>query len=132
MKEELEQEIINIAPYLFHYEGWDNPHQSLIGFGFECGEGWFKLLKDLVIKLKEYDINKQIKVQQVKEKWGELRFYVCYGDDPREDFYNKINDIISVYEELSSRTCEYCGEPGTINGRGWLKCTCSKCNKEDK
>ncbi|MEK7090164.1 MAG: hypothetical protein AAB930_01100, partial [Patescibacteria group bacterium] len=49
--------------------------ESLMAFGFECGDGWFGLIKKLCEKLKDLDL-KDFRVTQVKEKFGGLRFYV--------------------------------------------------------
>lgn len=58
-------------------------------------------------------------VQQVKEKFGTLRFY-CPG-----------NEIIYTYvrlaEWLSSVTCEDCGKPGKANDSGWIHTLCDDC-----
>jgi ribosomal protein S27E len=64
-----------------------------------------------------------IRVTQVKEKFGTLRFYTnCHN--------NKIDNYITFAEQISEVTCEICGAPGTINDGGWLKVRCQK-HKED-
>lgn len=75
MRKELENELVCLAPYMFRYEGWNNLRQSLMGFGFSCGNGWEFILRDLITKLDKIDKEKRIRCIQIKEKFGGLRFY---------------------------------------------------------
>lgn len=59
----------------------------------------------------------QVVVDQVKEKFGTLRFYYTGGDD-------QIRGMVSMAESMSGVTCEECGAPGTTNGRGWISTLC--------
>lgn len=61
----------------------------------------------------------QVVASQVKEKFGTLRFYYNGGDDV-------IDGIVYMAEEMSSRTCEVCGNPGKTSGSGWLRTTCTE------
>jgi len=70
-----ECELVSIAPHMFRYEGWNNPRQSLMGFGFSCGKGWFNLLRELITGLAKIDKEYRIRCIQVKEKFGSLRWY---------------------------------------------------------
>jgi hypothetical protein len=64
-------------------------------------------------------------VVQVKEKMGTLRFYINAGTD---EHYN----YIRFAEAMSSVTCETCGAPGKIRGRGWYYTACDEhTRKED-
>jgi len=51
--------------------------ESLIPFGFECGDGWYNLIDELCETITIIIGNKDIKfvADQVKEKFGGLRFY---------------------------------------------------------
>jgi len=82
------------------------------------GKGWASMINKL------YDAKpKEVEVLQVKEKYGTLRFYI--GTSP--DWYL---DLISYYEDQSSKICENCGKPGeTREKRGWLSTTCEECAK---
>jgi len=64
----------------------------------------------------------QVVAMQVKEKFGGLRFYVSGGDA-------YTNGIIAMMEFMSEKTCDSCGNPGTVGGKGWLTCKCSSCRK---
>ena len=105
------------------YQGRKFPiTQSLIPFGIETGDGWFKIIDQLsadITLLDEKNGTTTIAVQ-VKEKFGALRFYVQAGSDA-------IFDLIDKAEDESSRTCEMCGEPGELRGVGWVSTMCDKC-----
>jgi hypothetical protein len=58
-------------------------------------------------------------VQQVKEKFGTLRFY-CPGNET-------IYKYVRMAEWLSSVTCEDCGKPGKANDSGWIQTLCDDC-----
>lgn len=91
--------------------------QNLMPFGFECGDGWLEIVHGLCVQITNHaaDEGLDIKAVQVKEKYGCLRFYV----DNEDEF---IESVIADAEERSSRTCEICGEVGTLWSRGgwWL------------
>jgi len=63
-------------------------------------------------------------VQQVKEKFGTLRFY-CVGTEA-------IHRYIQLAERLSAITCEECGKPGTPNHSGWIRTLCEDCRTNKK
>ena len=62
----------------------------------------------------------QVVVNQVKEKYGTLRFYYTGGDD-------YIDGLVSMAEAMTARTCERCGNPGSSNGGGWISVRCNPC-----
>lgn len=63
------------------------------------------------------------KAQQVKEKFGGLRFYVLGGDA-------RAHGLISFAEALSYRTCEECGNVGKqVECWGW-QTLCDPCHTE--
>ena len=85
----------------------------------QVDEGWYQLVIDCDRELSLFDPN--YKIIQVKEKFGELRYYVkpsetCY--EPR-----RLHDIISKYEEIAAKTCEATGKPGVLMKSigGWYK-----------
>jgi hypothetical protein len=65
------------------------------------------------------------RASQVKEKYGTLRFYMTHAT---EEMYA----ITDKAERQSSKTCEECGKPGKIRGRGWLYTRCSACWKKEQ
>jgi hypothetical protein len=85
---------------------------------FECDEGWYQLIKDLIVDLIELGWNKE--VCQVKEKFGGLRFYINEGSD-------EIHDRITEAERQSYEICEITGKPGQLrNDIGWYTTLCDE------
>jgi hypothetical protein len=90
---------------------------------FECGDGWYPLIKDLITDLIVLGWDKQ--TCQVKEKFGGLRFYI---NGASEEIYKRIR----IAEDLSYETCETCGEKGELRSVGWYKTLCNKHHEERK
>ena len=68
----------------------------------------------------------RVVVQQVKEKFRGLRFYIDGGDD-------RVMGMIALAEELSTTTCEVTGNPGVLCRRGgWFKTLSEDVIKTDK
>jgi hypothetical protein len=154
--------------------------ETCMCWGFECGDGWFNILDQLMgniqhhidwkVKQRESAIKynemvtecqagnfdlfetdhsslsqeykdkrlgeiiaggrrelpemvPQVTLDQVKEKFGTLRFYYSGGDD-------YISGLVSMAESMSGVTCESCGNTGERKGGGWIKTICEPC--EDK
>jgi hypothetical protein len=99
-------------------------------WGFECGDGWFDLIDELCDSIQRYiDQNPslnvpQVEVEQVKEKFGTLRFYVSGGDD-------LTLGMIWFAESMSGRICETCGKPGKRRGHGWIYTACNEHTREE-
>ncbi len=130
MNPENTKKLFEKYPKLFPKEDRKYPRQSLMCFGFECGDGWFSLIGRLCANIQNrIDKEKnpkypQARVMQVKEKFGGLRFYIDGASDA------KIFDIIRKAEDDSYKTCESCGKKGELirlNGRHATRCkTCAK------
>ena len=54
-----------------------------------------------------------------------LRFYMHASTDEMET-------LISEAETKTETTCESCGSPGSLRGKGWLSIRCDKCWKKPK
>ncbi len=65
----------------------------------------------------------QLVATQIKEKFGDLRFYFRGGDD-------YCDGVVRMAEAMSAVTCEECGKPGKIEGQGWVSCRCDDCRGE--
>ena len=70
------------------------------------------------------DVVPQVTLDQVKEKFGTLRFYYTGGDD-------YVRGLVSMAEAMSGVTCEQCGAPGDLRGQGWLYTACDAHTKEE-
>lgn len=122
-----------------------DPRYPFPMFGFECGDGWFQLIWNLCEDLEKMDqenfdkLPEEVKakslleqneirlcVDQVKEKFGSLRFYISSGT---EEMYDRINKA----EEDSTTICETCGKPGKLRREGWFYTACDDhVNDQDK
>lgn len=103
--------------------------QSLMCYGFCCGDGWYNLIDDMCQEIEDYcdknNLNRP-KAAQVKEKFGGLRFYIYGGDD---EIYN----IISKAEKKSYSTCSGCGIGINIEEKDrnyFLKTLCEECKEK--
>jgi hypothetical protein len=65
----------------------------------------------------------QVTLDQVKEKFGTLRFYYTGGDDV-------IDGMVRMAESMSGVTCEGCGNPGERRGGGWVHTYCTPCEEK--
>lgn len=88
------------------------------------GQGWFEILWNLCVSLEGIARARiasgyaPVRVVQVKENYGSLRFYVDGG-------CSEIHDLIDVAETTSEITCEACGKPGnTLCIREWYQTLC--------
>ena len=100
--------------------------------GFCVGEGWWPIIESLCSQIQhhidwkqqqkeKYDRGEgcsQVTVNQIKEKFGGLRFYYSGGDDA-------IDGMVRMAESWASCACETCGSPGKSGGNGWIKTLCS-------
>lgn len=122
MKDELEKKLVNKYPKLYEDYG-GSIYETCMGRGFECGDGWYDIIDELSAKLEPLNV----KAEQVKEKFGGLRFYVSGRDGKLPD---ETYDYIQQAEDKSGETCEVCGKPGKKHGESWIVTRCDKCGLE--
>lgn len=98
--------------------------ESPVDGSIDCGEGWWPIIAALDRDLRQ--IVPSYRVDQVKEKFGTLRYYINMGpqdDETRERVYG----LLDTATELSARTCEKCGRPGRLrNDRPWIRTLCDQ------
>ncbi len=117
MSPDKSKQLIEIYPEIFSDL---HPMTAVPIFGIECGDGWFDLLKDLITEVKVLSLE-GLKVHQIKEKYGTLRFYTNWDND-------ELSALVDKAEERSAITCETCGKPGGIKGdRYWVYVACEGC-----
>ena len=111
--------------------------------GFEIRAGWYRIVENLCYRINSYISHKNrwrnnppdalgsnsiqhteplsICVDQVKEKFGGLRFYYTGGDA-------FIDGMVNMAEIWASQTCEICGERGAPRKKpsGWLSTLCEQ------
>lgn len=131
MNKELDKKLCEKYPLLFKNR-YGDMKETLMCWGFECGDGWYPLLNALCRKLmwdgRDHE-HKWVRqdppvVVQVKEKFGGLRFYVDSSTD--------IDDAIIEFAELLSYSiCENCGSMKDVSQtKGWIKTRCLSCHQE--
>jgi hypothetical protein len=127
MSPEKERTIFERWPHWFRDAG--DLRLSLMSWGFTCGDGWYDIIYQLCERLEPLvaaldDGGAAFQVVQVKEKFGGLRFYV-------DDANDEIHSAIEAACELSVKTCEVCGNPGSCeqDETGWWKTLCISCRK---
>jgi hypothetical protein len=102
---------------------------SNVRCGIYYNEGWHTLINSLC-HLIEQEINQmplelqdQFKVDQIKQKFGSLRFYMN-----RTTPY--MDGAIQLAEYMSNHTCEFCGNKGSSKQvGGWCAVLCDACHQ---
>jgi hypothetical protein len=93
--------------------------------GFAVGAGWYPILETLCANIQSHidwrvkqgqDIA-QVEVNQIKEKFGGLRFYYSGGDD-------EISGMVRMAEAWADIACEECGAAGKRRSGGWIRTLC--------
>lgn len=125
MEKELELKLVEKYPRLFRDYN-KSPRETLMCWGCECGNGWYKILAELFEQLSKYG---DIVLVQVKEKFGTLRVYYMGGIDENHE---EIEKLIDEAEGKSAITCEMCGGEGKLTGEGWLITLCNECSRRNK
>jgi hypothetical protein len=125
-KEEMIQErfvdkLMSAYPQLFPKDADGKPREP--DCGVWCPVGWQPMLEELFANLCKIVEEKNVvfQIEQIKEKFGGLRFYYFY----KGDRVDEIADLIHGAEERSFKICEVSGEDGELRikdeGYGWLK-----------
>ena len=144
MKEDLDAKLVEKYPLIFANRHADMKTTAMC-WGFENGDGWYNIIdrlcaciqghidwrnvqRESLLKSNPYNISipdevPQVVAQQVKEKFGELRFYYIGGDD-------EIEGMVRMAEAMSMVTCEVCGSPGQLRSGGWIRTLCDDHEKE--
>jgi hypothetical protein len=120
-----------------------DPSKTCMSFehgGISIGNGWIPLLKSLFRYLQhQHDVNgyPQIIAEQIKEKFGTLRFYYTAIDNTvghpypkykEERLVDTLHGAISFAEVMSESICEECGKPGVLrNDNYWVTVRCDAC-----
>ena len=127
MKQELDQLLCEKYPKMMVNRN-KNMQETCMCWGFECGDGWFNILDQLMGNIQHHidwknrkeEVIAQVTLDQVKEKFGTLRFYYSGGDDA-------IDGMVRMAESMSGVTCEECSAPAQTHGPGWIRTICEPC-----
>lgn len=95
--------------------------------GFAVGKGWWHIIEALCSNIQSHidwanrtdQVVPQVTVDQIKEKFGGLRFYYTGGDDT-------VHGMVRIAESWADATCENCGDKGTRRSGGWVRTLCDK------
>jgi len=98
------------------------------GCGSQIGAGWFQLVRELDTKIAE--LCPDYVVDQVKEKFGGLRYYIGLNCDVDKTTSDKIYKMIREAEAKSETVCEICGNPGENISIGYYITT--RCDEHRK
>jgi len=123
MRKELDELLCKRYPKIFVQRNLPM-NQTCMCWGFSCDDGWFHLI-DKLCRYIQLHVDRlkmpQVEATQVKEKFGELRFYTNHGDDA-------IFNAIDYTTYLSGHTCETCGTMDDVGQTtGWIITLCRKC-----
>jgi len=117
---------------------------SVMHGGIAVGAGWIPLLEE-VFRFCQFHHDKngypQLVADQIKEKFGTLRFYYHFEDCDSDTWengkkFNRTDEMlrgaISFAEGLTNRICEECGAPGKMSDTRWKAVRCEACAKKSK
>lgn len=99
--------------------------------GFAVGKGWYPILEQLCANIQQHiefanrheEVCPQVVVEQIKEKFGGLRFYYEGGDE-------QIHGMVRMAEAWAGIACEDCGSFGKRRGGGWVRTLCDQHEQE--
>ncbi len=144
MRNELEDILYESSP-VFYRERILDLEETLMCFGFECGDGWFEPLLEFSKETRRMNglASKHhicFVASQVKEKFGEIRVYwhlrqfpdfseVNPDDEGIKKLFVMMDDAISTLTMRCWNTCEICGSVQDISTttRGRMRRLCKKC-----
>jgi hypothetical protein len=99
--------------------------------GFAVSTGWWPIIENLCAniqshidwRIKQGQNIAQVEVNQIKEKFGGLRFYYSGGDD-------EVSGMVRMAESWASVACEECGAFGKRRSGGWVRTLCDHHEEE--
>jgi hypothetical protein len=95
--------------YQFFDRGWEKM--------IRCDDGWINIISECHNEL--IAIDKNYSIQQIKQKFGTLRYYCTPSNPKHEEQFAK---IVDKYERLSIKVCEISGTGGVLMKKdGWFK-----------
>jgi hypothetical protein len=143
MRQELDEYLCKVYPKMMVNRNKDMK-ETCMCWGFEVGDGWFNIINQLMGNIQHHldwkerqrdvtirfnstaapedirpvpDAIPQVTLDQVKEKFGSLRFYITGGDE-------YISGMVTLAESMSGVTCEDCGSIGERRSGGWIRTLC--------
>lgn len=113
-----------VIGYLFN-----NPRSPWGERGLEIGPGWYDISLLGLHWIARNDPDKIVRLAQLKNKFGGMRFYIdyeCDDVDKQKQLYNQIHTIPNIIEHMASIICESCGSMKKLNYNAltYNKCGC--------
>lgn len=157
MRPELDAALVRDFPSLYRDRHGDMKRTCMV-WGFDVGDGWHGIVRELSAAITHattrhvfggqaksgegYECGFEVVADQVKEKYGRLRFYwhgeakpgVTPGMVDQEyatEVDGYVDGLVAMAEAMSRVTCELCGSPGKLNSGGWLSVRCGPCRKAE-
>ena len=150
MNEANPQKLYADFPRLYRYR---LDEMSMMKYGFDTNDGWFDLIYKLSANIEaearklglDPNTDSWPAALQVKEKFGQLKFYCAIGEQESElqpeqrgallSFRPMPNNaairaLITEAEKQSLTICEGCGVPASLREEGWWRVTCDACKAE--
>ena len=127
MREYFDRTLVADFPILYG-QRHDDMRVTCMCWGFEIGDGWERIVRDLSQQLEFLNEHTPVHVEavQVKEKFGTLRFYVG-GVEGGKFWADIVFALIDAAETRSMFVCEECGEWGETRPGGWVMTLCDAC-----
>jgi len=96
--------------------------------GIAVSQGWWPIIETLCANIQSHtdwwnknretrSVVEQVVVEQIKEKFGGLRFYYSGGDDT-------VAGMVRMAEAWADTACEECGGIGKRRDGGWIRTLC--------
>lgn len=128
------KELIEKYPFLQVRNAWSGEVVPDSTWLDEMPNGWraafgMRMVKEISNILKKADYADKYQIVQIKEKFGELRWY---DNGAPSLIYEELNDCIDRYAALSGATCINCGEPAVGITKGWIMPLCLECSIDAK
>lgn len=138
MNDDWRDKLAKKYPSLYRgYKG--DPTKTIMAWGFAVGDGWRGILEELSAKINALDPKDFVIADQVKEKFGGLRFYYhIEADDAYQakTLFKKVERLVRKASDKSYETCEKCGRPGSTDHpekkpSSWICVLCDDCAKKE-
>ena len=100
MKKELQNQLFKSYPKIFARRHMSKEYTAMC-YGIQCPDRWYDLIDTLCERIQSYSDQKGIisEANQIKSKFGGLRFYVTYSDP-------YIKGLLSMAEMMSLKIKE--------------------------
>lgn len=105
--------------------------------GIGVRNGWYKIVREIFEEItkcnKLLPDDQRIKIDQIKQKFAELRVYLRTSTTKSSPIHDTLKFIIDNAVDKASRTCEICGNIGRKRTENiWLSILCENCNRREE